>query len=326
MIRHFAPTSIFSEKWLTEYFTSGTRPERIALMCAGAEELHTWLLDLFGQGLSQLQTVQKFELENLAKRMVDCQNGSLARRLRLIAADTEKTDWDEIQSIRDLLELYFLCKAMKKLNQLPLLLKAELLQIAGMSWRKKDLEEVKKVSDSWICLHLEADWLENLHVNTAWFWGVNKHIFAKVNLYAFRFEPFSHSFKTAQVWNGELIFFPSTVPLNAFVSENFLAASVQKLPEFNYAQHFEYKLNEQRALNPIRWEWPVVIPADELAKDKKTDLKILDKNGAEVNHLMEFASLDPSLMTFGSIHFYRLYIKSLIRNGQILDFEVNIKK
>jgi len=319
MTHCFSPTSIFSEKWLSEYLESPNRKVRIDLMCTGAEELYNWLLDLFGQGITQLQNSAHFEIESLAKRMVDCKNGSLARRLRLITADLEKPEWDEVQTIEDLLELYFLCRAFKKVDQLPLLLKAELLQIAGMSWRKKDLEGVVKVSDQWICLHVEEDWIENLRTNTVYLVGIEKKVLAKVHLYAFRFEPFSHSFRTAQIWRGELVFFPSTVPLNAFVGDDFQVANSQIIPDLCFFRNIQYSVDYYRGLNPLRWEWPVLISPVELMEDKQRDRKLIDKHGNDLRDMMEFATLDSALLAFGTQDLSKFKLKSWIQRGRVWD-------
>ncbi|TVQ42393.1 MAG: hypothetical protein EA362_13315 [Saprospirales bacterium] len=315
----FPPTSIFSEKWLSEYLNSPNRKERIELMTAGSEELYNWLLDLFGQGITQLQNSSRFEIESIAKRMVDCKNGSLARRLRIIATDVEKPDWDEVKTIEDLLELYFLCRAFKKVDKLPLLLKAELLQIAGMSWRKKDLEGVVKVSDQWICLHVEEDWIENLRTNTVYLVGIEKKVLAKVHLYAFRFEPFSHSFRTAQVWRGELVFFPSTVPLNAFVGDDFQVANSQNIPDLSLFRDIQYSVDHYRGLNPLRWEWPVLLPSTALSNTLLNRLRITDKNGNDLTEMTEFAALDNSLIAFGTQDFSKFKLKSWIQRGRVWD-------
>lgn len=317
----FPPTSIFSEKWLSEHLNSPNRKERIELMTAGSEELYNWLKDLFGQGITQLQNSSRFEIESIAKRMVDCKNGSLARRLRVIAAEVENPDWNEVQTIEDLLGLYFICRAFQKIEQLPLLLKTELLQTAGMNWRRKELEGVKKVSNLWLCLHMEEDWVENLRTNTVYMVGIEKKVLAKINLYAFRFEPFPHSIKTGQIWRGDLTYFPSPVPLNAFLGDDFQVAPTQKPPDLDFYSDIYYSIEHYRGLNPLRWEWPVLLPSKALINLKTNGLRTTDKNGNDLAEMSEFAALDNALIAFGTQDFSRFTLRSWVQRGRVWDVE-----
>lgn len=296
----FAHQGIFPEKILLELLSQPGKKERIKLMKSGAEEFLNWVKDLFNKGLPQLLNTGHFELEKIAARLVDTKNSTLARELRMIGADLDTLNWSEKKCVDQLLRLYFLAKALKNMDGLPLLLQSELLQICGMSWRKKELEWIPPLSDQWLCLHEEENWRENLRVSQSWFYGIKSSVFFEYNQYAFRFAPFDHPVQGGKVYTGNVKYYPSVVPLQGFPSDGFLAgasASGKEKPKFSNPIETIIKL---RAQHPLRMNWPMILPSAAFDKSSGFLQKLSgnQKNNA-LKLLLNFSSLDPELRVFG---------------------------
>lgn len=263
-----APNKIFPEERLIEYYGSDKRRDRIDLMQSGAKELINWLEDLFSEGMSALLRSNKFGLDSIAVRMVDTQNSSIARKLRVLSDELEKDNWDESGGLLLLLELYTLAKAVIKVDSLPVLLKAETLPLSGMSWRKKDLEWVVPVNDQWKCLHHTLDWVENLRLKSCWMLGNKSGFFAQLNFYSFRFEPFSHQINQGEYWEGDLTYYPSPTPLPAFPSEVFHKIPKSKVTKSTVPlANLMTQVGEVGKVNPLRQEWPLLVPVWKINTD-----------------------------------------------------------
>lgn len=295
----FAPQSIFPKKALHRYLTQPNRLDRIDLMKTGASELISWISNLFGKGLTQLLTSNKFEIERIAVRMVDTQNSSSARKLRIIAGQLDKNDWSEKLCIDQLMSLYFLSRALLKIEHLPLLVRSELLQICGVNWRKKDLEWTEPINDHWLCLHQEEKWVENIRQSSSWFWGVHTGIFTCYNQFVFRFAPFDHPIKTGKIYRGNFKFFPSATPINGYASEDFQPSDIPfqwTAEEFN---KMNYKTADYIARNPIKTEWPVTMHLSHFQSSPSLLTQLQEPHSKRILDLLNFAAVDPELWVFG---------------------------
>lgn len=316
-----APDNIFPKERLIEYFANERRKDRIDLMQSGAREFANWLEDLFSEGVSALLRSNKFGLDSIAVRMVDTQNGSIARKLRLLAGELEKDNWDESGGLLLLFELYTLAKALLKADSLPILMKAETLSLCGMSWRKKDLEWVIPVNDQWKCLHHTLDWIENLRLNTCWMLGRKSGFYAQLNFYSFRYEPFSHNINQGDCWEGDLIYYPSPTPLLAYPSEVFY-----KIPESKFAKstipaaNLMTPIDEVSKSNPLRQEWPLLVPVYKINTDALTlhpSLSVEKKT--RIRKYLKAGKMDCSLFLFGLWTTGGFKALSLLKNGTTID-------
>lgn len=295
-----APSDIFSINALEDYLGNPKKVDRILLMQSGAKEFDIWFDDLFSRGIASLQSPGKFQIDAIASRLVDTQNSGLARKLRIVSSELSKDDWSEIQCIEDLLHLYLLARGLLKIDHLPPLLKSELLNMAGMNWRKKDLQWVQPIEDQLWCIYSKEQKMENLRVLNSYFYGSNTGCVAEVNQYAFRFDPFEHQIETGQWWQGGLTYYPSNSPIHAFPMPGF-SRKMTALPESPQIQPNQYSIPEMRASNPYRRGWPGVFPLSKIPDliEQNQDIKATTESGLPVLKMMKFGAIDHFSKAFG---------------------------
>ena len=199
---------------------SNSSSKRFDLMSAGLEELRTWLLDTFRQGLASLEQQPTTFWSDIAARMVDAKLGGIARRLRRIGLLIGNHDkWYE-KVLAELGNLYLLIEAFQRFDDLPTPLQKDLLTIVGVNTRKEDLlQDGLSVKDVWMILSVAEKTEENLRSRKTWLYGWKTNRFALVLDFAWGRADFTEKYTVGCVFEGLVIYYPSNVPMRVIVQE-----------------------------------------------------------------------------------------------------------
>lgn len=181
-------------------------------MQEGARLYLQWYQDIIRQGLQYLE--EQSELVNsIARQMVDTGNSSIARQIR-IAADNmgsmPPADWFAILSDQALI-----AKCLLGIDQFPPIEQLDILHLAGLQQRKKELEGQPYIDDHWTVLGVLESRLEQITERRTYIQSHQKGKIALFLDFAFRSNKFEVNWETGNVYQVRLQFYPSSVPLRA---------------------------------------------------------------------------------------------------------------
>ncbi|MGI4867893.1 MAG: DUF5691 domain-containing protein [Janthinobacterium lividum] len=192
--------------------------QRHARMQAGAEDLETWLLDLLRAGLADLEKKPASFWENQAARLVDNQLPGLAAVLRELAEyPTAGPHWAQ-RLLGRLGELYVLVRAFLNRENLALAARQDVWQQVGITPKKDALladPAAVIVADTWLVLGQHTWEEERVTGRRSWLFGQNSGRTALVLEFAFGSQPFATALVPQGKYAGELVFYPSLLPLRA---------------------------------------------------------------------------------------------------------------
>ncbi|MEL7021422.1 MAG: SWIM zinc finger family protein [Bacteroidota bacterium] len=192
------------------------RQKRIELMQAGCVELEHWLQDVFQQGLASLDLSPTHYWTDLSARMVDAKLGGVSRRIQSLLSAREQPDWyDEL--LEQLAAFYLLTKGFQQLDQLPIPLRSELLNVAGMSLRKQDILTQKGLKDYWLVIGQTEGEEAKLRYRRTWLLGKNERQFALLLDYVWGEQSYDQMWTVGQLFWGEVVYYPANDPLRAVV-------------------------------------------------------------------------------------------------------------
>lgn len=247
-----------------------TEPESAALvsearlqrMQRGAGELLLWLQDLISAGLAQTENQPRTFWENQAARLVDDQLPGLAVVLRELATlRYASLDWPE-RLLARLGELYLLVRAFLRLEQLPLELQQDVLQLVGINLKKEDIQaQQPPAADTWLVVGQVTKEEERLLSRRTWLWGQQTNRYAFVLEFSFGGQAFATALVPTGTYKGNLAFYPSACPLRAVTTSAwaFSGSRTQARPGGSSVQ--ELLDAYATALSQLPWlrEWPVTL-------------------------------------------------------------------
>lgn len=238
---------------------SRQRDQRLERMLAGSRDLERWLLDLIRQGLAQTQVQPPQFWEDMAARLVDAQLGGLARRLRALQLLAGEADWPE-KMLGELGELYLLTRSFDRLEELPPPLQREILNVAGLSVRKEELETQKSVSDDWLVAGKQQGAEENLRFQRTYLLGAKSRRTALVLEFVWGNNAFEISWPVGAAFNADLVFYPGSYPLRAQVRQYQSRPGPINLPGgFTNFEAFTQAYAKALAANPWLHAFPAAL-------------------------------------------------------------------
>lgn len=189
--------------------------KRLPLMVQGQQELAQWLRDVARQGLGALQAAEPTTWETIASRLTDAKLGGLANRLRRLATQRERPDWDKLFR-QEIAALYLWSEAFARFDDQTDSMQQELMLQGGWTPRKEDiLRESAGVEDCWFVLSHTIGAEEQLAFQRTWFWGQDTGKTALVLEYAWGNTPFETQWSAGTGYQGAMHFYPGTFPLRA---------------------------------------------------------------------------------------------------------------
>jgi hypothetical protein len=193
------------------------RQNRIESVKAGVEELELFLCDLIRQGVGLLKREGYTFFELRAARLIDAQAPGLARLVRECATLTSsQTNWQE--SLLDrLATIYLIVSAFKNIESLPERMQADVMAAVGFTQSQEALLSEDGVVDEWYAVAQTIYFEDKLRVQRTWMRGLNSGRNALVLSFAHGTAPFDVILVPGHLYNGELVFYPSSYPLRALI-------------------------------------------------------------------------------------------------------------
>lgn len=187
----------------------------------GIQELELWLRDLVRHGLAWAQTQPVSFWTGTAARMVDAQApglGRLVRELALIPAGGE--GWQG-RLLERLARLYLLLQAWKQQEMLPAEAREDLRGAIGFTQAQDEILAQAGLADRWLAISQETEEDDTgLRTQRTWLWGEQSQRAALILAFAHRSAPaFEISLPPGTAHEGQLVYFPSAVPLRAIFKE-----------------------------------------------------------------------------------------------------------
>jgi len=234
-----------------------TREKRLRQMAGGLDELEIWLTDSIRQGLATIEGQSNDYWDTLSARMVDAKLGSLARRIKNLQTLTGQEGWHE-KMLRELGEMYLVLKGFRNLEKLQPALQQELLNVAGINYKKEDLLALKGLTDTWFIVgQYEGNDDDNLFYRRSWIYGEQTKKLALILDFAWGSNPYTENWKVGQQFKGEVIFHPSAFPLRVLVKQYEMTAEPFTIYGFSHFSDFSKTFSEAIGQNP----WVQIFPA-----------------------------------------------------------------
>jgi hypothetical protein len=193
--------------------------KRVDRVLQGLDALDLWLNDLMRNGLASVETQGVSFWTQQAARMVDAQAPGVAARLRRIADLPRSEGWTE-RLLAELGRLALLTHAYRRLDQFEPPLREDLRQLIGWTVEQDEiLRTGEAVADRWAVIGQSLEEEERLKVQRNWLVGAATGRQALVLQFAVGAAPFASMLLPGTLFDGELVFYPSALPLRAVIRE-----------------------------------------------------------------------------------------------------------
>jgi hypothetical protein len=237
--------------------------KREARVKDGVEECRVWLEDLARRGLAAAQAEPQSFWEKPAARMVDAQAPGLANAIRRIGeAVSSGEGWHE-RTLDLMGKLYLLLAAADKLDSLPPDLAGDTRVALGWTQSKEEALAQPAAADRWVVLGQVLEEEDRLRLRRSWLMGRNSRRPALVLDFAAGSQPFDGSLVPGTEFDGEVVFYPSRLPLRALVkARGATTSSVAPCgPGFGHATCEQALGAYAAALGQVPWlaRWPMLL-------------------------------------------------------------------
>jgi hypothetical protein len=209
-----------AEKPVDEKSQAKRAARRLDRVFEGIDGLDLWMCDMVRNGLATVESQGPAFWEKQAARMVDAQAPGIASRLRRMGAIVgSDPDWPD-RLLAELGRLALLTHALRRLDELPLLLQADIRSLTGFTVAQEEvLSGNDIVSDDWVVLGQTLDEEDRIRVQRTWLIGSKTNRPALVLQFSAGGAPMSALFMPGTKFPGELAFWPSSFPLRAIVKD-----------------------------------------------------------------------------------------------------------
>ncbi len=197
---------------------SKTAAERREKIEAGLQEIELWLRNLIRSGLADPQVKTYAFWDAKAARMIDAQAPGLARWLREMGGlPAAGGDWlDPV--LQQLGLLYLLIEGFKRFDTLSAGTQADIRTVLGWHLKREEIDPQDAVRDQWLVIGQRVtDEGERLRGQHVWLRGQHNGRNALILEFAFGDQPFDTRLTPGTQIDAELIFFPGSSPLRAFI-------------------------------------------------------------------------------------------------------------
>lgn len=249
----------------------------------GLDALDLWLNDLMRNGLASVETQGPSFWTQQAARMVDAQAPGIAARLRRIA-DLPRTDgWTE-RLLAELGRLALLTHAFRRLDAFEPPLREDLRQLIGWTAEQDEiLGSGEAVADRWAVVGQSLEEEERLKVQRNWLVGASTGRQALVLQFAVGAAPFATMLLPGTSFDGDLVFYPSALPLRALIRER--RGSPSPLDRFPAAASIDALLDGwSAALARLPWldRYPAVLRSVVPVPDEGSPWRLRDAAGVQL--------------------------------------------
>ena len=257
--------------------------KRVDRVLQGLDALDLWLNDLMRNGLASVETQGPAFWTQQAARMVDAQAPGIAARLRRIADLPRTEGWTE-RLLAELGRLALLTHAFRRLDQLEPPLREDLRQLVGWTVEQDEiLSTGEAITDRWAVVGQSLEEEERLKVQRNWLVGAATGRQALVLQFAVGGAPFATMLLPGTIFEGDLVFYPSVLPLRALIRER--RGNPQPLDRLQAATSIEGLLDGwSGALARLPWidRYPALLQAVVPVPDGGTSWRLRDAAGAQL--------------------------------------------
>lgn len=236
------------------------REKRLFQMTAGLAELESWLTDLFRQGLATLEGQAASYWNDLAARMVDAKLGTLARRIRQLPELMAQADWHE-KMLAELGDIYLLVKAFQRMDTLPEPLQDDLLNLAGVNFKKEEILAQPGLKDRWLVAgQTETSEEGSLLARRTWLVGEKCARTVLLLEFAWGGQGYDTTWRMGTVLDGEVVFYPSAYPQRVLLKNfEFTDHTFDLRSGYHSLDDFAKKYAEALAANPWLSQFPAYL-------------------------------------------------------------------
>lgn len=299
-----------------------------AKMLEGAQLYLNWFSDILNQGLQYLEQ-QPALLESIAEQMVDTGNSSMARQIRIVAA--ELSDLSPEEWIGILADQAIIARCLVNLEAFPALEQLDILHLAGLQQRKKELDDQPFVNGTWTVLGVSFRQIEQLTERKVYLQLHEKGKIALLLDYAFRSKVFDQTWHTGEVYKAKLKFYPSAVPLRARLEKRKRTTDTCQWKGINDLNKWLNFRKQQLNAHPWLFSYPAVIKEQNLYQKENTwrigdgqSPHYLQLSSTEDAQLLSAYALGKPFHCFGVWDKGDFQILSLPEDDQIIPLENNI--
>ncbi len=254
---------------------------RLELMQRGMVDLEQWLEDLIRQGLASFEGREYSFWNEMASRMVDAKAPVLGRMIKEIPLlISGKEEWAE--SVLSILgEMYLLVRGFKNYDNLPEEQQLTLRNIAGVIIKKEELQPLEGLRDDWIVLGQKEGIHEEerrIYFRRTWFQGKESQRMATLTEFAQGGPNFLGHYMTGTRFNGEVVYYPSTVPMRCIMKNQMsVSEHSEAINAHPDCESFLSTYAKALSANPWVLQFPCCIK-NVIPVTKNNNIFIVDKN------------------------------------------------
>ena len=255
----------------------------------GIEDLETWLEDLVRRGLVAVRSESSKRFDDMAKRLVDAQAPGLSRRVRQLGASLfEGPDWGAA-ALRAIGSLELLTSGYRNVASLSDELRAELRTAIGWTTKETELAKQPGVTDVWRVVGCRCEELDRVTAQRTWLWGTASKQYAVLLDFAAGNAPLDVSYVVGSQFTGELVYYPSALPLRAVFRTNEPAPGDGALPESQSIAGALASYAEALARVPWVDRWPLCVEGVVPSRSEER----WDLSDGELSLRVDAGALDP---------------------------------
>lgn len=267
------------------------KAERESSILDGLEELESWLSDQISSGLGGFSSVARERCRLAGQRLVDAKAPGLASWVDELPSRyfNMKEELRPDFLIEEFGKLYLLIEAYRKQESLPDDLREDVRRIAGWSLKRDELLEERRavrVSGNWMVLKvLEEIQADQLRRYETWLWNIDEadHAFAVL----IDFVPFAVGkavppFVQGEMFQGEVVYYPSAVPLRAVINERQAIEQEINPVDIDWAKQGQSlvdaldRFRDQVSIQPWVNRFPLLIGGVQVVRSKDGEFWVAD--------------------------------------------------
>ena len=255
--------------------------KRLDNMHAGLSSLENWLEDIIAQGFGSIDQSNQSMWTDKAKEMTNAQCPGLGNRLQNVPGILRRENWVENLLI-ELAGINALIQAFKQKEQLPALLKQDVLTQLGVNTSKEDLQDLESIADQWVILSSTTRSDNDLSERKIWLYGHQSKRYALLLDFSYGGRQFDYNLPNGKTIEADLTYYPSTFPQRALINKEIKATS----DEFNLVYHKSFdevalKFSQAKSINPFVREIPFLIKKIDLLLEKDKVIMRDEENNSQ---------------------------------------------
>lgn len=253
--------------------------KRVSEMQEGFNDLENWIVDLIRQGIAALESRPYSFWKEMAAQMVDRKiSGASGIILDMALIPGSGPDWPD-RMVQKISSLYLLIRAFRQLDKLPDDFREEVVQVAGIKYKKEEVFEMETVEDVWQVLGVLESVQEDLNLRRTYLSGKNTGRMAMLLEFAHGNMAFEGHYFVGHSFEGALSYYPGVVPLRAIIKKRTADFNaIQKVDGFNTVKDFLAHYAKDAGKKPWLAHAPCIL-SKVIPQDQKGQFLLLDENG-----------------------------------------------